>query len=783
MRPRKPTTSDEPFFNIGRMATQPDRLRLPVPTIPTVSHHGHLSSPSDPQSRRPISLPTPISTESRHNRRSANYVRTQPANAEVISSLIDSLSAISLPAQSHFDGFPVINGSVSSPASPNAQQVQFVRDSVGASRGNSMDYMVYRQSLRDNDYLYPDDAAEPPVIRTAKPPSGLSPLTAPKKKEKEKETSLKNYLRAGSGSSTSLHSKNSTRSLRTVSSIGNISIEAGPVHPSNASRASADSKESSRLRKGLMYMPSRERMRAKDAERKRGIIQSSETENSNSSEHPAPQLLVSEDTIKEESPAPLAESSRAGQRKTAKVPNPLSNGVALLNGTNTSPNEKGLIPERASSLRHSGSPSRRKHGRRGSRHDNSYKTKTVPEEDETENVEVVTNEKILQELEAEDNEVAQRIKELRKKKLLRDKIAGKFPVGVDAGADSPSPAHVSPIASAEPSPTSTVSSVSEKRTQDLTKAHKILGITMPSTTPAPEPERRPADVPTPPLWREAPETPRPHGHTRTRSLTVNDSDDITPLPINYKLALQSLESDFNLETASSNASSKGTVSSSPSAPRRSKSFGVGGRSAVGRRSITMGATNGHRHSTSTGSSPGNDRTHRAASEEIAPRHSSVSGPSSGQASGQLRQTLKKKRWSHPDLPSRAEQAQANMSGAVQSPPQTVVEERPSSADSVDLDVDRFLNAPRLSQKIRHPTTGRVISFSEVGDPKGFAIFVCVGMGLTRYVSCFYDQLAITLRLRLITPDRPGCGGSESDPNGTPLGWPGKLSILPCICLC
>jgi hypothetical protein len=46
--------------------------------------------------------------------------------------------------------------------------------------------------------------------------------------------------------------------------------------------------------------------------------------------------------------------------------------------------------------------------------------------------------------------------------------------------------------------------------------------------------------------------------------------------------------------------------------------------------------------------------------------------------------------------------------------------------------------------------GRVISFSEVGDPNRFAVFCCVGMGLTRYITAFYDELALTLNLRLIT---------------------------------
>lgn len=110
-------------------------------------------------------------------------------------------------------------------------------------------------------------------------------------------------------------------------------------------------------------------------------------------------------------------------------------------------------------------------------------------------------------------------------------------------------------------------------------------------------------------------------------------------------------------------------------------------------------------------------------------------------------------------------------------------ERPQSADSVDDAVESYLCSPRLSQKIRHPQTGRIISFSEVGDSEGSAVFCCVGMGLTRYITAFYDELALTLKLRLITPDRPGVGDSESysDGTATPLSWPGKLWSVRVIC--
>ncbi|KAI0478355.1 Alpha/Beta hydrolase protein [Xylaria cf. heliscus] len=105
-------------------------------------------------------------------------------------------------------------------------------------------------------------------------------------------------------------------------------------------------------------------------------------------------------------------------------------------------------------------------------------------------------------------------------------------------------------------------------------------------------------------------------------------------------------------------------------------------------------------------------------------------------------------------------------------------ERPGSADSIDDAVETYLRSPRLSQKIRHPQTGRVISFSEVGDPEGSAVFCCVGMGLTRYITAFYDELALALKLRLITPDRPGVGDSEPyDGTTTPLSWPDDVYAI------
>ena len=109
----------------------------------------------------------------------------------------------------------------------------------------------------------------------------------------------------------------------------------------------------------------------------------------------------------------------------------------------------------------------------------------------------------------------------------------------------------------------------------------------------------------------------------------------------------------------------------------------------------------------------------------------------------------------------------------------------SIADSIDEAIEDYLDNPKLSQKVKDPRTGRVIAFSEVGDPTGSVVFCCVGMGTTRYLTAFYDELATTLKLRLITPDRPGIGESEPHEDGadTPLGWPGKKFLFPCKLAC
>ena len=108
-------------------------------------------------------------------------------------------------------------------------------------------------------------------------------------------------------------------------------------------------------------------------------------------------------------------------------------------------------------------------------------------------------------------------------------------------------------------------------------------------------------------------------------------------------------------------------------------------------------------------------------------------------------------------------------------------ERRASIDSVEASVRDFLSAPRLSRFLYRPQERRRIAYSEVGDPRGHVVFCCVGMGLTRYITAFYDELAASLSLRIITLDRPGIGDSDAyaDESRTPLSWPGTFA-RPCF---
>ena len=547
-----------------------------------------------------------------------------------------------------------------------------------------MDYGAYNHpnNSRENYFLHPDDAALPPVVRTAKPPSGFSALTAP-----SKPASLKARMRPISIGSQSTGSKDNDDMV----SIGNLSVEPGvPPACSSESIKSAGSggKGFLKNRKGLLYMGSKERLREnekeKEYERKRNTLNLEDvvgglgievgTEKRTSLPATTPGRPRQDET-REDGEAANGDTSqvlRHSPRNSPDIGGPGPN----MDDRNGSPRGIGsgrFIPNRDSSLRHSRTESSSNAKRRSRRA--SDDVSPVIQDIEPESVQPV---KVTDNTE-EDN-VARRIKELKAQKKEREDQPALQTTDIPLREGGP----VGPPVSLPPQPP---------------KAPPQSASTLASTQ----------------LARKA------------QVQEVQDLQDEGSAP-------------------------------SPAIVQRTN------RGSGARASFTNNKP-GIRQPPFTKTSLDVQRSPRASIRRSNSRFKRFSGATSPDGMEKHRRTL-----SNPLAPQgRTPQGRT---------PQ-VVEERPSSADSIDYAVEEYLASPRLSQKIRHPQTGRVISFSEVGDPTGSAVICCVGMGLTRYVTAFYDELALTLKLRLITPDRPGVGDSEpyADDTGTPLGWPGKASIL------
>ncbi|CAB4386972.1 unnamed protein product [Rhizophagus irregularis] len=102
----------------------------------------------------------------------------------------------------------------------------------------------------------------------------------------------------------------------------------------------------------------------------------------------------------------------------------------------------------------------------------------------------------------------------------------------------------------------------------------------------------------------------------------------------------------------------------------------------------------------------------------------------------------------------------------------------NSNSNNNMEITTFLAAPRLTQRVRL-SSGRVVSFSEVGDRNGFPVFVFLGMGCVRYFIAFFDDLAKSYNLRLICPDRPGIGLSDDvkAEDQQVLKWPDVIEEL------
>lgn len=619
---------------------------------PTASPASSFLSPQSINRRRQ-SLPSRGKSAPGHG--AAN--RDQPASPEVISSLISSLSAISTPAQTHFDNLPHI-GSKTAPSSPNFAQTEFSHDAKDLDKhlgqhGFGMDYGAYKaaDSGAESSFLHPDDAAIAPVVRMAKAPS--SPKSPKGPSSPRSRTSF-----VGTGGADS-PLRSSSRASHTSSKLGQdepagigvISTEPGP-RQSTASIASSSSggRKSLKGQLNLFKRGSREFLKDKESPSKANsggyssMINGSKSRaslRSTHSLHSMGELAEEEGFRPDTSDLPEEEDPRESTSSNPNPPKPSTDTV------NVSPGGIGsgrVIPTRESSLRHSYSGSSKK--RRSARH-SRYSS---------------IGDSKIDEVSTDEEKVNKRIRELKEQqKKIKDEL------------------------------------VDEETTPD-----------------------------------------------NRNSTPSNTKQTLLPGSSNRRLSCQS--SRVAEESPKTNAVPSEEADGSAPSP-----------TVMTRRSNTKTRPTGPLAPKTTNIQPGTsveDADKFNQSEQALKRRSSIANTPSAENSRRISAT------------------------GTFSPPGRLssAEDRPSSADSLDEAVEAYTASPRLTQKVTHPQTGRVIAFSEVGDPQGYVVFCCVGMGLTRYLTAFYDELAWTLKLRLITPDRPGVG--ESDPcmdgSGTPLSWPGRV---------
>ncbi|MDG5500031.1 alpha/beta hydrolase [Marinobacter sp. BGYM27] len=73
--------------------------------------------------------------------------------------------------------------------------------------------------------------------------------------------------------------------------------------------------------------------------------------------------------------------------------------------------------------------------------------------------------------------------------------------------------------------------------------------------------------------------------------------------------------------------------------------------------------------------------------------------------------------------------------------------------------------------------GRKLTYTDLGDPEGTPVFFAHGMPGSRLEGWFFHQQARRHHFRIITPDRPGIGGSTFQPNRTLLDYPRDVEQL------
>jgi len=693
-------------------------------------------------------------------KRSANHVRPRPANPAVISSILDSFDTLTPPAVTQANDHYIDTNSTRSRSSRRysddvtLSSTPSVKAGFGIEIGNTVSATLEEEG--------PTDAAPPPSIRTSRPPSGLSNYVAPSPSRLTADAS-------GSLRPASVASRRSSWSCHTKESVGggrNKHSAESWIKQNGASQDSAKKSPGS-----LRRVTSQDKLRPPKTDESLSPVVLAEPSVLSRAERiiaktappplkkTLPALSSSKgrlyltDTVSEEQVA--AESLHSSPRTSevggsspiCETTNTTSQSPSNPSPRRMSPRKSAIvdsIPTRTSSLRQtSSSPAGRKRDKKSKRQSLAgERSISIPESSWADL--------------GDDDETVKRIRQLRDQRRSRIEESRQFSTPAAIPQTIKSEVETTPasdLSAWEGEGNKRASRIrpaaNRASTEPPSKAHKLLGLEEPVPTPRLTGSLR-RGVAENKSYGNSPERVRhrsqsrleekAHMHTPDRPTTA--SPPTPPLSLDYSYA-QIVDALYGVEHELS---------------RSIRHERQPSKTSVVSKSVDLPPL---------------------ATPEVSPAPARPRPRSAG------RRTDRKSRLAghHPDLPleisEKRKDRRKSMSDARRmrhNDDGQEVQER----DSIEDSVQDYLRAPRLSRKVKHPLSGRVISFSEVGDPEGAAVFICVGMGLTRYVTAFYDELATTLRLRLITVDRPGVGESESYPSSDrsgPLSWPDDVLAI------
>lgn len=673
-----------------------------------------------------------------------NVSKHAPSEPPVISSLIASLDENKSPfthasyayvsTSDHYDN----DGSFYS--SPS------LRPPLKHSQSFGMDYGAYRQPIQDHDY--DSDGADFPVIRTSRRPSGKSTHTAPPSPALH---GLREILRSASKTSLSLNGPE-----RLSRSNSRLSVESWSRKQSSSSptKLSLDTPSpSERLGRRLSHrQTSRETLRsykdpqqsadqallspnlgleAKDPARKssKGRLYLEDVLEDMAT--PSPNISMN----RQHNSNPRSWSSRGALHKASAESLPVSTSRSTLPNPSPGPSMSTIIPPRSSSLNKLSSPTKPKAKKLSKSKRALAALKEVKEERGPRRRSKADALKDMFEGLDEEDQTVRRIRQLRQQKQDRLRMESE---ALQTLNDKRS-VHDSATSSASrlPDQQKRPANRGAARVPDLTKAHRMLGLDELSSSSSVVHDKDTATV-----------SPF-DSNVRSRPSVSRDSPNVSANLSSFPPDSPTIGNAFSTSTDYYRPFHTQIANVAEEQPYDS--------SSVGRRAVARKST--HSHLLNGLDIEGLD----------------MSPPSTSHSNSTIQSRPKSSRRISYDARFRRK----SMSDARENRllEDDILHERNSN---VSMAVNAFLNNPRLNQKIAHPQTGRIISFSEVGDPNGHAVIVCVGMGLTRFVSVFYDDLASSLGLRLIAPERPGVGASQAHRDRDhigPLAWPDDVVTI------